>query len=376
MQDSSAGGVEGGAKVGSALEVSEDADELDKVALGGIRVVGGCHDDRDLNLAAHHEEMDEAADDSLILLLINRGGILGVLEEVHGIGRSLGGKRVRAAGRENLEDGMEHGCSEGAGDGVKVESDAEVAVHGGFVEDAGVAFVQLEDGLVPEAAASEDRGAVVNMGVEDHHEARVVLASPEELARISEVSGVTDGDEGSGVVEVEDAVGGLGSIDTAQEFDISVGVGSREVAGEAPIEWSWAILGSELALEESAWDIVATELDEGQVSVLDGIGDDGVDSEEEEMVISSGSVGGGIAGSAGGILFHGAEAGSHALEGVIREELELKEQEESVVDSVGGDVGLLDELECLVSNEHLFHLLGESGHDRVAIANHRESFLD
>jgi len=36
------------------------------------------------------------------------------------------------------------------------------------------------------------------MGVEDHHEARVVLASPEEIARISEVSGVADGDEGSG----------------------------------------------------------------------------------------------------------------------------------------------------------------------------------
>ena len=84
---------------------------------------------------------------------------------------------------------MEHGCSESTGDGVKVESYAKVAVHGRFVEDAGVALVQLEDGLVPEAVASEDRGAVVNMGVADHHEARVVLASPE-------VSGVADGDEG------------------------------------------------------------------------------------------------------------------------------------------------------------------------------------
>ena len=66
--------------------------------------MGGCHDDRELDLAAHHEEMDKATDDSLILLLIDRGGILRVLEEVHGVGRSLGGKRVRAAGRENLEN--------------------------------------------------------------------------------------------------------------------------------------------------------------------------------------------------------------------------------------------------------------------------------
>jgi len=46
-------------------------------------------------------------------------------------------------------------------------------------------------GLVPEHGQledGEDRSAVVNMGVEDHHEARVVLASPEELARISKVS--------------------------------------------------------------------------------------------------------------------------------------------------------------------------------------------
>ncbi len=44
-------------------------------------------------------------------------------------------------------------------------------------------------------------------------------------------------------------------------------------------------MGSELALKESSGDVVATELDEGPVSVLDGDGDDGVDGEEEEMVI-------------------------------------------------------------------------------------------
>ena len=31
------------------------------------------------------------------------------------------------------------------------------------------------------------------------------------------------------MVEVEDAVGRLGSVDTAQEFDVSVGIGRREV---------------------------------------------------------------------------------------------------------------------------------------------------
>ena len=44
----------------------------------------------------------------------------------------------------------------------------------------------------------------------------------------------------------------------------------------------------------------------------DGVGDDGVGGEEEEMVISS-----------RGIQFHGAEAGCHALEGVVGKELEF-----------------------------------------------------
>ena len=62
-----------------------------------------------------------------------------------------------------------------------LRTDAEVAVHGGFVEGSGVALVEFEDGLVPEGTTSEDCGAVVNMGVEDHHEPRAILASPEEL---------------------------------------------------------------------------------------------------------------------------------------------------------------------------------------------------
>jgi hypothetical protein len=66
------------------------------------------------------------------------------------------------------------------------------------------------------------------------------------LARIDKVSGVADGDEGGGVVEVKYAVGWLRSIDTAQEFDIFVVVGSWKVAREVLVERLWAILGVSL----------------------------------------------------------------------------------------------------------------------------------
>jgi len=67
---------------------------------------------------------------------------------------------------------------------------------------------------------------------------RVVFVSPEELARIRKVSGVADGDEGSGVVEVEYAVGWLRSVDNAQEFDILVVVRSWKVnSGGVSLHW-------------------------------------------------------------------------------------------------------------------------------------------
>jgi len=56
------------------------------------------------------------------------------------------------------------------------------------------------------------------------------------------------------VVEVEDAVEWLRSVDAALEFDLFVVVGSWKIAGESPVNRSEPILGSELTLEEGAGD--------------------------------------------------------------------------------------------------------------------------
>lgn len=74
---------------------------------------------------------------------------------------------------------MEHRSSECTGDRIKVESNAEVAVHGEFVEDSGIAIVELEDRLVPESMTGDDGSSV------DHDQARVIFVSQEQLARIS-----------------------------------------------------------------------------------------------------------------------------------------------------------------------------------------------
>ena len=177
-------GEEGRAEVRGALEVSEDTDELDEVALVGISIMGSCHDDREEDFRASFEQEDELANNSLILRLANGSGVCGRVEEVLRVWRPLSWEGLSTASCEDLEDRVEHRSSEGTGDRIKVESNAEVVVHGGFVEDPRVALVELEDGLVPESTTCED-SSVVNVSVEDHYQARVVLASPEELARIS-----------------------------------------------------------------------------------------------------------------------------------------------------------------------------------------------
>jgi hypothetical protein len=60
------------------------------------------------------------------------------------------------------------------------------------------------------------------------------------------------------------------------------------------------------------------------VTPLDGGCEDGVDSEQEEVMVTGGGVRGCCVGRRRS-HFHGAEASGHALEAVIREELELQE---------------------------------------------------
>ena len=88
VQDGSVGVIEGGTEFGVALEEGEDADELDKVTLCGVGIVAGCHDDRESDFRAHHEEVNDAANDLLILELVDRGDILRIFEDIQGVGRS------------------------------------------------------------------------------------------------------------------------------------------------------------------------------------------------------------------------------------------------------------------------------------------------
>jgi len=80
VEDGTVGGMEGGAEVRGTFQIGEDADELDEVALCGVGVVGGCHDDCELDLGADHEEVDEAADDLHVLLLVDRSLVLMLTE--------------------------------------------------------------------------------------------------------------------------------------------------------------------------------------------------------------------------------------------------------------------------------------------------------
>ena len=80
----------------------------------------------------------------------------------------------------------------------------------------------------------------------------------------------------------------------------------------------------EQTLEEGCWNVVALEFYFVLVAALDGGCEDGVDCEQEEVMVTSGGVRGRCVRRRMS-HFHGAEAGGHSLEAVIGKELEPQE---------------------------------------------------
>ena len=115
------------------------------------------------------------------------------------------------------------------------------------------------------------------------------------------------------MVVVEDLVGDAGAVDAADDLYVGAAIGFRKVAGESAVERD-----GEQDLKEGSWNVVALEFVLVLVATLDGGCEDGVDGEQEEVMVT----GGGIRGR--GVRrrkshFHGAEAGGHSLEAVVGE---------------------------------------------------------
>ena len=126
-----------------------------------------------------------------------------------------------------------------------------------------------------------------------------------------------------GVVVVEDLVRDAGSVDAAEDLHVGTTVGCRKVAGESAIEGD-----REQTLEEGGWNVVALEFNFVFVATLDGGCEDGIDREQEEVMVTSGGICGCCVRRRRS-HFHGAEASGHSFEAVIGEELELQEEEEA-----------------------------------------------
>ena len=149
------------------------------------------------------------------------------------------------------------------------------------------------------------------------------------------------------MIVVEDLVRDAGAVDATNDCDIGAAIGFRKVTGESAVERD-----GEQDLKEVSWNVVALEFDFVLVASLDGSGEDGVDGEKEEVVVTSGGIRGRYIRRRRS-HFHGAEAGGHSLESVVWEELELEEEEEAKERAARRDVALVDEGEGLVGDEHL-----------------------
>ena len=202
------------------------------------------------------------------------------------------------------------------------------------------------------------------MGVDDDERIGIVGTGHFELAEVGFELDIALREEELGVVFVKDTVRDAGAIDAAVDLDVCTIVGLGEVRRETTV-----VGDRQLALEEGSGDVVSLEFELVAESTLDSRGEDCVEGEEEEMVISCSCVGSlGISGRRSS--FHGAKAGGHSLEAVVWEELELQEHEEPEEDCVWWDVGLVDEREGLVGEEHLCQFYLDSRCDSVFVIIH------
>ena len=145
------------------------------------------------------------------------------------------------------------------------------------------------------------------MGVDDDEHVTIVGTSHFELSEVAFELDIALGEEELGVIFVKDTVRDAGVIDAAVDLDISTIVGLGEVRRETTVVGDW-----HFALDEGSRDIVSLELELVAESALDGGGEDCVESEEEEMVISCSGVGS-LSISGGRSSFHSAEAGGHSV---------------------------------------------------------------
>jgi len=157
------------------------------------------------------------------------------------------------------------------------------------------------------------------MSVDDGKDGGISGARDLEFAQVAFELGVAQGEEELGVVVVEDLVRDAGSVDAAEDFDVGTTIVCRKVAGESTVEGD-----GEQTLEEGGWNVVALEFYLVFITTLDGGCEDGVEGEQEEVMVTSGGIRGCCVGRRRS-HFDRAEASGHSLEAVIREELELQE---------------------------------------------------
>ncbi len=155
------------------------------------------------------------------------------------------------------------------------------------------------------------------------------------------------------MVVVEDLVRNTRAVDAANDLDVGAAIGFREVAGESAVERD-----GEQDLKEGGWDVVALEFDFVLVASLNGSGEDGVDGEEEEVVVTGGGIRGCCIGRGRiGCMLSEMGCGAHglgidgevvlepSLAKIVEPSLPSLATEEDVF--VGGidvpDIGLLDD---------------------------------
>jgi hypothetical protein len=171
------------------------------------------------------------------------------------------------------------------------------------------------ESLVVFGSPGKDSASVVYVGIDDDEDGGIGGAYDLELPKVAFELDVAQREEELGVIVVEDLVRDTSAVDAANDLDVGTAIGCRKVIGESAVEGD-----REQDLKEGGWDVVALEFNFVLIASLDGGGEDGVDGQQEEVMVTSSGIRGRCVRRRRS-HFHGAEASGHSLEAVVGEEL-------------------------------------------------------
>ena len=145
-----------------------------------------------------------------------------------------------------------------------------------------IAIAVCSKSLIILGAPGKYCSTIINMSVDNNKYVGIFGTGDLEFPEVAFKLDVAKGDEELRVILVEDLVGDASTVDTLEDLHVGIAIGMTEIWGKTAKGFD-----REIALKEGGRNIISLELQLVTESALDSSSKDCINSEQEEMMVTS-----------------------------------------------------------------------------------------